>query len=345
MSGKISHYQEGVTRPMRLDDSISYSYTQPNRTLYQTYPEQPRESIEQFQPIRIPKQPAYPQPTRPARSPKRRSRCCGCFAGTLIIPILVLLLAYFLFPARTNILLLGIDRAPEGTNTSRTDTNIVLSINPLQPIVNMFSIPRDLWVSIPAVGENRINTAHFFAEANQPGSGPRATMQTVQNNFGIRVHYYMRIQFDGVKDIVEAMGGLTITLPEEMSGCPAGTHTLDGDQALAFIRDRAGTDDFFRMRRGQMVINAMIKQSLNPSTWPRSPAMAAAVLRSLDMDIPFWQMPRLGLALIRAVLADSINNQTISRDMVTPTTTSQGASVLLPVWERINPLVDELFRE
>ncbi len=220
---------------------------------------------------------------------------------------------------------------------------LVLSINPLRPIVNMLSIPRDLWVNIPDVGENRINTAHFFAEANDPGSGPQASMQTVQDNFGIPIDYYVRIRFDGVKEIVNAMGGLNIELPEAMSGYEAGTHLLDGDQALAFVRDRSGTDDFFRMQRGQLAVKALIKQSLLPSNWPKLPAAAVAAMKTMDNNIPVWQMPRIGLAVARAALTDRINNKTITREMVTPFTTSEGAMVLLPNWDSINPLLIELF--
>ena len=63
------------------------------------------------------------------------------------------------------------------------DTIILTTFNPWKPNVGMLSIPRDLWVNIPGVGENRINTAHFFAEANDPGSGPSATMDTIEAEF------------------------------------------------------------------------------------------------------------------------------------------------------------------
>ena len=158
-------------------------------------------------------------------APPRKRRGVGCCFWILLIPVIGLLAIYLLYPARTNILILGLDRAPEGSDVSRTDTNIVLSVIPLQPTVNMLSIPRDLWVSIPGVGENRINTAHFFAEGNQKGSGPYAAIETVKQNFGLTIDYYVRIRFDGFKEMINAMGGITIDLQEPMSGYPAGqTH-------------------------------------------------------------------------------------------------------------------------
>ncbi len=65
---------------------------------------------------------------------------------------------------------------------------------------------RDLWISIPGVGENRINTVHFFAEANDPGSGPEAVLDVMEQQFGIAVRYYARIQLNGFPQLIDAMG-------------------------------------------------------------------------------------------------------------------------------------------
>ncbi|WP_322805522.1 LCP family protein, partial [Thermanaerothrix sp.] len=96
---------------------------------------------------------------QPVPLKKRRQRGLGCLA-LLLIPVVAFFAAYFLTPFQTRILLMGIDRAPEGSMVARTDTIILVGIEPLQPRVRMLSIPRDLWVTIPGEGENRINTAH-----------------------------------------------------------------------------------------------------------------------------------------------------------------------------------------
>ncbi len=292
-----------------------------------------------FQPLRAvrPQPPFEPAPPEP----RRRRPGCGCFL--LLILGAAALLVYFLFPMNTKVLVLGLDRAPEGTDASRTDTNILISVNPAQPTVNMLSIPRDLWVSIPGVGENRINTAHYFAELSQPGSGPQAALNTVQANFGVRAQYYARIRFSGLEEIVDSMGGLTIELEQPMSGYSTGTHTLNGEQALAFARDRAGSDDFSRMQRGQLVIRSAAAQLSSPAGWFRLPAVFLAASRSVDTNLPFWELPRLVVALARAVSSDTLDARTITREMVTPFTTNQGANVLLPNWDAINPLIAELF--
>lgn len=289
----------------------------------------------QYQPIQIESE------TEELPRPRR-----GCFCGCL--PVLVLTLAlfglYFLFPIRTNILLMGVDRAPEGTALGRTDTNILVSVIPLKPTVKMLSIPRDLWVTIPGVGENRINTAHFFAEAAEEGSGPEAALETVRTNFGLTVRYYARVRFDSFIEIVDAMGGVKVDIPSPMAGYDPGQYTLSGEQALAFARSRSSSDDFFRMEHGQILLKAAFKQMLSPLYWPRIPAVAAVLLRSVDTNVPIYLWPRLGLALVRAG-PDGIDNRTINREMVNPWTTNEGAQVLLPNWDAINPVLLEMFGE
>ena len=285
--------------------------------------------------------PVQPPPPPPPR--RRLSGCCSCLTGLVVglAALLVVLALYFLAPLRTNFLLLGIDRVPEGTALGRTDTIILVSVNPLLPTVKMLSIPRDLWVpiSVEGVGENRINTAHFYAEAQQPGSGPAAALQTVEQNFNVQVPYYVRVRFDAVQQIVDALGGVTLDLPQPMGGLSAGAHTLDGAQALAFVRDRKGTDDFFRMDQAQVMVKALVRQMLTPGTWPRLPGVAQAAFASVDTNMPFWQWPRMGLAFARAVLTSGIDSASISREMATPYVTSGGASVLLPHWDLIHPYV------
>jgi len=260
----------------------------------------------------------------------------------LIFALLVVALVYLLAPLRTNLLVLGIDRAPEGTFLGRSDTIILVSVSPLKPDIRMLSIPRDLWVSIPGYGENRINTPHFFAEAEQPGSGPAAAQQSIEENFGVPVPYYVRVRFDAFTQVVEAMGGIDLDLTETMAGYPAGEHHLNGEQALAFARDRAGTDDFFRMANGQYLLKAAARQLLRPKTWLHLPAAAAAFFRVMDTNLPVWQWPRLGVAILRAG-PGGIDNRTLTREMVTPFTTNQGANVLLPNWDAIHPVVEEMF--
>jgi LCP family protein required for cell wall assembly len=283
-----------------------------------------------------------PQPSARSRTIRRGFKS-GCLVlGIVLTCVVVIAGIYFLMPFRTNFLVLGIDRSPEGTSLGRSDTNILVTIKPLRPYVGILSIPRDLWVVIPGVGENRINTAHFFAEGQEAGSGPYAALETVEQNFGVPVDFFVRIRFDGIVEVVDSMGGLDIELANSMAGLPPGEHHLSGEQALVFVRDRQGTDDFFRMQQGQFFITEVIEQLLQPRNWPRIPAVIGAINRSIDTNLPLWVWPRLGFALIRSG-PGRIDHQVIGREMVSATTTSEGAQVLIPDWSLINPLIEGIF--
>ena len=292
-----------------------------------------------------PPPPPSSRPPRPAyRAPRRRRiGCTGCLLLSPIVLLLAALIAvYLLAPMRANILVLGIDYTEPGSYLGRSDTIVLTTFLPLKPYVGMLSIPRDLWVLLPDGGENRINTAHFFAEANQPGSGPAGAMQAIRQNFGVDVDYYVRFRFDDFRNVVYAMGGIDLDLPEPMAGYPAGPVHLSGHKALRFARNRTGSDDFFRMEHGQLLAKAAFRQMLRPKNWIRIPAVVRTVLASVDTNVPWWQWPRLGLTLLR-VGPDGVDNRTIDRDMTTPFTTDLGANVLLPNWSLINPVLMEMF--
>jgi LCP family protein required for cell wall assembly len=279
------------------------------------------------------------QPVR-ALPPRRRS----CLRGCCSIPVLLLffVLLYFLAPFRTNILLLGTDDSPERGAIGRTDTIILTTIVPWRPYVGMLSIPRDLWVNVPGVGEQRINTAYFFAEANTPGSGASAALQTIRENFGVPVSYYAVAHMSGLTSVVDALGGIDITLDAPIGGYGTGTHHLNGEQALNFVRERSSSDDFSRMVRTQILLTTIFRKAIDPASWVSLPQFVYSITQVIETNIPVWQWPRLLFAFLRAFLF-GIDAQTITREMVTPFQTSQGAQVLLPDWEAIAPVLTRMF--
>jgi polyisoprenyl-teichoic acid--peptidoglycan teichoic acid transferase len=324
-----------------------------------TYPPRPNQNKTSYKPPPVPVDPwAETQvsyvPTAPPitrRTPSRRQRRrthlpCALLAclPLLVIACLVgvVVIGYSLMPGRSNILVLGLDYTDPYSTLARSDTIILTTFIPNKPYVGMLSIPRDLWVKIPGVGENRINTAHFFAEAQQKGAGPAAAMQTIRQNFGVDVNYYARIRFDGFREVIDALGGVDVYLDKPAAGYEAGWHHFTGNKALAFVRERYGSDDFFRMEHGQLLIKAVFKELLNPLKWVRLPAVVNAILKSVDTNIPTWMWPRLIIALLR-VGPGGVDNRTIQREMVKPFTTDQGAQVLLPDWSKINPLLMQMF--
>lgn len=296
---------------------------------------------EPIKPQRLPDQKTRPPELTPKPANKRKRGCLGCGCSPLLFIFVILL--YLLFPIPNRFLLLGIDRSPAGTMTGRSDTMMAFSVNPLIPNVKLLSIPRDLWVSIPGVGENRINTAHFFAEAQQAGTGPRAALNTVNQNFGFNLRYTVRFNLENFPMLIDSLGGITINLTQNMSGYPPGSYELNGAQALAFVRSRSDGDDFFRIRQGQLFIGAFVRKMLNPQTWPLLPRFIAAVPGALDTNIPIWLWPRLGLALARASIT-GIDTLVIDRTMVSGFVTSEGAQVLMPDWARIHEFLDANWR-
>jgi LCP family protein required for cell wall assembly len=277
--------------------------------------------------------------------------------GGLLLGMAALAL-YLLLPAgRTNILILGLDRRPQETTfVTRTDTMILATVFPRQNYVGMLSIPRDLWVTLPNGTTGRINTAHFFAEAEAAGSGPEAAMNTVRSNFGVDVHRYVRIDLIGFVRVVDAMGGVTIDVPNPLIDYEyptydygttvvefqAGRQHMDGEHALAYARIRHGSSDFQRAERQQRVIAALMGQMLKPTTWVRAPLIAAAVADSVDTDLSLLDALRLGPTLL-LVGPGRLDSRVIQDEMVQPFTSDEGASVLLPVWANINPALLEMF--
>lgn len=274
---------------------------------------------------------------------KNRYKYSGCFLVIgITIAVVVSLFGFAYYSKKSNILIMGIDAREGEGDLGRTDTMIVASIDPHKPFVGVLSIPRDLWVIVPGYGENRINTAHFFAEASRPGDGPYAAMEVVEDNFGIKLDYFLRARFDSLVEVIDVIGGVKIYLQEPMSGYSAGDHLLNGEQALAFVRDRYGSDDFFRMTRGQMVLKAYLSQIMQIHNWKHIPQVLKVFYSSIDSNIPLHVWPQIIITAFRTGIKN-IDFRVISRDMVTPFTSDGGAAVLSPNWELIQPLLNEIF--
>lgn len=287
----------------------------------------PSSRLDRYQPVRA-------LPAAPGKRPRKKLRPIWWFIFFLGL--------YFFAPLRTNVLILGSDSSPERGSLGRTDTIILATVVPLKPYVGLLSIPRDLWVQVPDVGEQRINTAYFYAESAQAGTGGDAATQTVRENFGVPVRYHVIVHMGGLISVIDSLGGVDVQLDAPLGGLPAGTHHLDGAAALAFARNRTVGDDFGRMQGAQALLSALVRKALQPSSWPALPQLVLTLTQTVETNIPPWQAPRLFFALVRAPLF-GFDSRAITRDMVTPFTTSQGAQVLLPNWEAINPTLQEMF--
>ena len=199
---------------------------------------------------------------------------------------------------RVNVLVMGIDQREHEQGPWRTDTMLVLTIDPVTMSGGMLSIPRDLWVPIPGYEEGRINTAHYVGEIyDYPGGGPALAVKTVQYNLGVPIHYYVRVNFVAFEQLVDLIGGIDIyvdeeivdpTYPDEAYGydplyISAGWQHFDGEMALKYARTRhTAGGDFDRAKRQQQVILAVFGQVTQPDTLAQLAPRAAELWRTLQ---------------------------------------------------------------
>lgn len=260
---------------------------------------------------------------------------------------------------RINVLLLGIDKREGEQGPWRTDTMIVATLNPQTKTAAMLSIPRDLYVPIPApgAGENRINTANFYGDSTKyPGGGPALAMRTVEYNFAIPINYYILIDFNGFRKIIDALGGIEINVATAIDDpnyptpdygiehlvIPAGLQHMDGDLALKYARSRESTSDFDRSKRQMQVILAARDKALKINAIAQAPQLLAQLKDSIQTDMPADQMLTLA-PLAAQVRLDNITSRSIDLNMTYEITLNTGADVLWPDREKIGSLVQELF--
>lgn len=261
---------------------------------------------------------------------------------------------------RVNILLLGVDRRPDEVY-SRTDTMMLVTIDPKSRTAGMLSVPRDLWVAIPGYDEDRINKAYFFGDKDKyPGGGPALAMRTVQLNLGVPVHFYAQIDFKGFEEIVDTLGGIDINVsqtiddpkfPDNNYGydplyIEAGQQTLNGHDTMRYARTRhSAGGDFSRAKRQQQVMLAIRDKALQLNMIPRIPELWATMSDTIETDLQLVDMVELA-QLADEIDTDNIQSKVIDSNMtvdyVVPET---GAQVLLPLREKIAVAVDEVFSE
>jgi len=259
---------------------------------------------------------------------------------------------------RVNILLLGIDQRDGDNGPWRTDTMILASIDPATHSAALLSIPRDLWVTIPGFGENRINAAHLIGDQyDYPGGGTALAKKTVWHTLGVPVHGYVRINFSGFERMVDAIGGLTVEVetaihdeeyPDGHYGTmvvdiPAGVQEMDGVTALQYVRSRHGTGDFDRMARQQNLIMAARDKVMSLDI-PLSqlPEMLAIAGDTVKTDLSLDQMRELA-AMAQQLDRDKIDHSVIDSSMTTTVVTPEGWMVEVPEWDAVREMVDQLF--
>ncbi|MEH7113829.1 LytR family transcriptional regulator [Neobacillus niacini] len=187
-----------------------------------------------------------------------------------------------------SVLMLGVDER-EG-DRGRSDTIIVLAVNPNNNSVKMLSIPRDTRTEIIGKSkEDKINHAYAF------GGVPMA-MDTVENFLDIPIDYYMQINMEGFQDIVDAVGGVTVQNDLDFTvgdfHFPIGEINLTGDEALSYARMRYEDPrgDFGRQMRQRQIIQAVIKEGYSLSSLTNYSDIFSALGQNIKTNLSFEQM-------------------------------------------------------
>ncbi len=252
---------------------------------------------------------------------------------------------------RINFLLLGIGgKDHDGANLTDSIILVSLQIKPLKAA--MISIPRDLLVFVNGYGYRKINSIHALQENKEEDSGPETLAQTVAQTFNMPIHYYLRVDFDGVKKLIDDLDGLDVYVENSFTDYlyPApnykyqtisfdkGWTTMDGETLLQYMRSRHGNNgesgDFARAKRQQNAITAAKEKLLSAKTW-LNPKNVYNLLDSysehLYTNLETWEILKL------ANLTQNLSNENIIKfglndnyDNYLQASNYQGSYVLLP---------------
>jgi LCP family protein required for cell wall assembly len=339
----------------------------------------------------------------PQRRPRRRS---GCTVGCLVGLLLVLLLGFFTITVGQRVLAFGSaisNQPPLSTQTGYmsgsertnllvmgygggshagaylTDSMTVVSIMPQSHHTSLISVPRDLWVQVPAGSGNyaKLNTVYTVNSNNgqNPVAGGNAAAQKVSVITGLNVKYWLTINFTGFRDLINALGGIDVYVPDSFNACypknddanidPSwkkvqfnkGMQHMDGETAIEYARAReplavcgmgnsenlAELTDFGRSARQQIIIKAVLAKVKQPGTWPRLFDAMTALQHTI-----YTNMSLADLALFESKMDMNdphtahigLSNQNVLVDA----TSDDGQAILLPAnnnWSAIPAYIQQ----
>lgn len=178
--------------------------------------------------------------------------------------------------------------------TGRSDTMMLVIVDPQRRTVRGVNIPRDTVADIPGYGVQKVNAANAIG-------GPRLAACTVAQMLNVTVDHYVVLNVYGLVDAVNELGGVTVAVPKKMSymdwtaklkiDLEEGTHTLTGNQAMGFVRFRHDElGDIGRIQRQQIFMHAVISKLLNPITWVHVPKLVEITERNMLTDMTELQL-------------------------------------------------------
>ena len=271
--------------------------------------------------------------------------------------------------SRVNVLVMGYDFGDwdsERACPCRSDTMIVLTIDPVTKTAGMLSVPRDMYVNIPGLNAyNRINAALYLGDLYKlPGGGPVLAMKTVENFLGIPIQYYALVDFTVFEKMIDTIGGVCLNIPVKVDvgvlyepgtvTLQPGNQCLSGKVALGFARARdvsqgVAMGDVERAQNQQLVILAIRDKVLAPGNFLNLMAQAPTLYNELSggisTNLPLPDAMRLAV-LAKDVSLGNIQHGVIDYSMMQDGTTNLAgieAAILRPYPDKIRELVDKIF--
>jgi polyisoprenyl-teichoic acid--peptidoglycan teichoic acid transferase len=242
-----------------------------------------------------------------------------------------------------NLILLGTDTRPTET-VGRTDTMMIVILDPVGGTATLISIPRDLYVYLPGFRVDRINTA-------EARGGTEMLTQTILYNFGIPLDHWARTNFTSFMTAVDLLGGLDVQAggytSDECGGnyltFGPGVHHMNGFTALCYVRMRKASSDYDRLRRQQEVLNAMFSRILSLDGLARVPDLYAQFGSLVQTDMQLGDLlPLVPLAARLATDPSRIHRFSVDTSMATGWRVPySGASVQLPNREAIQAMLQQ----
>ena len=253
-----------------------------------------------------------------------------------------------------NILILGSDKRPDEAMW-RTDVIMLAAIDRSNGHAAVISLPRDLYVEIPGFGKGRINTADYLSshQGESLQAGLQAMKDIIERDLAVEIDNYVRIDFEGFKQIIDALGGVDVEVDcplqdpylQEAIGVDrieAGRQHMDGDTALAYVRTRRQGGDFDRARRQQRLLMAVRNRAVSTNLVTRLPQLAPATLKTVETDMNPLEIASLARWLINMDLA-KLKGFVIDANMTSFATLPSGEQVLIPDWVSIHQALTTLF--
>ncbi|MFG5548668.1 LCP family protein [Enterococcus faecalis] len=195
-----------------------------------------------------------------------------------------------------SVLLLGIDTGDDGrVEQGRSDTTIVATVNPRDKQTTLVSLARDTYVDIPGQGkQDKLNHAYAFG-------GASLAMDTVENYLNIPINHYVSINMAGLKELVNAVGGIEVnnnlTFSQDGYDFTIGKISLDGEQALSYSRMRYEdpNGDYGRQERQRKVIEGIVQKVLSLNSVSNYQQILTAVSDNMKTDLSFDDMKKIAL--------------------------------------------------